>query len=114
MVDGEVRFLEVRRHLELRRRNFVVSSRDWHPELVELELDFRNTALDALGNSSEVVIFELLTPRRRGADECAPAHHQIRAHSEKAPIDEEVFLLGSKGRVDALHSPVSEKLEQLD
>ncbi len=39
VVYGEIRFLEVGSHLELRRRDFVVSSRDWYTKLVELELD---------------------------------------------------------------------------
>src|SRR3954464_5988257 len=55
VVDGEIGFLEVRRHLELAGRDFVVPGRDRNAQLVELEFDFCDASLNALGDSTEVV-----------------------------------------------------------
>ena len=114
VVDGEIRFLEVRRHLELTRRDFVVTSSDWHAELVELELCFGDATLDALRNSAEVVILELLSARGRRTDESTSAHDEVRTHSKVGAIDEEILLLGTERGEDALHSLVADKLEQRD
>jgi hypothetical protein len=73
VVDGDVGLFEERRHLELARRDFVVARDDRHAELVELVLDFADAGLHALRDATEVVVFELLAARRRGADERAAA-----------------------------------------
>ena len=101
VVDGDVGVLEVRRHLELARRDLVVSGDDRNAELVQLRLDFGDAGLHALGNATEVMVFELLAARRRGAQERATAHHQVGAKREVVAVDEEVFLLRSERRVDA-------------
>ncbi|SRR6266852_733044 len=114
VIDGEIGFLEVGRHLELAGRDFVVTSGNRHSQFVQLELGFGNTSLDPFRDSAEIVVLELLTARWRGANESAAAHHQIRAHPEVRAIDEEILLLGSKRREDALYTLVAEQLEQLD
>ena len=114
VVDGDVRLLEHRRHLELRRRDFVVPRHDRHAELVQLVLRLGDARLDALRDAAEVVVLELLAARRRRADERAARHHEVGAQREVAAVDEEVFLLGSERGVDALHALVAEQLEQLD
>ncbi len=114
VIDGEIGFLEVRRHLELAGRDFVVTSRNRDSEFVQLELGFGNTSLDTFRDSAEVVVLELLAARRRSANQSAAAHHQVRAHPEVRAIDEEVFLLGSKRREDSLYSSITKQLEQLD
>src|ERR1700730_6852655 len=68
VIDGEIGFLEVGRHLELTRRDFVVTSGNRHSEFVQLELSFGNTSLDPLGNSAKVMVLELLATRRRSAN----------------------------------------------
>jgi len=85
-----------------------------HAKLVQLELGFRDASLDPLGNTAEVMILELLPAGWRGADEGAATHHEIGAHGEMRAVDQEVFLLGTEGGVDALHSLVTEELEQGD
>jgi hypothetical protein len=108
VIDGKIGFLEIRRHLELAGRDFIVAGGNRHSELVQLELCFGNASLDALRNSAEIVILQLLSTRRWSADEGTASHHEIRAHPEVRAIDEEIFLLGSQGREDALHSLVAE------
>ena len=114
VIDGEIGLFEIRRHLELAGRDFVVTSSDRHAELVQLELRFSNASLDALRDSAEVVVLELLPAWRRSADKGTPAHHQIGAHGVVRAIDEEVFLLGSEGGEDALDTLVAQELEELD
>ena len=84
VVDGDVGLLEDRRHLELARRDFVVPRHDRHAELVELVLHFGDARLDALRDAAEVVVLELLAPRRRRADERAAGHHEVGAQREDA------------------------------
>ncbi len=91
-----------------------MTSGDRHSELVQLELRFRDTTLNSLGNSTKVVILELLPAWRGRADERTPSHHQIGAHGVVRAIDEEVFLLGPEGGEDALDTLVAEDLEELD
>ncbi len=114
VIDGDVRLLEHRRHLELARRDFVVPRDDRHAELVQLVLDFGDARLNALGDAAEVVILELLSARRRRADQRAAGHHEVGAQREVRAVDEEIFLLGAERRVHALHALVAEQLEQLD
>ena len=93
VVDRDVRLLEVRRHLELARRDFVVPRDDRHAELVELVLDFGDARLNPLRDAAEVVILELLAARRRCAHERAAAHDEVGAQREVVAVDEEVLLL---------------------
>ena len=101
MVDGDVRVLEVRRHLELARRDLVMPRDDRDAELVQLSLDFGDARLDALGNAAEVVVFELLAARRRRTHQRAACHDEVGAEREVGAVDEEVFLLRSERGVDA-------------
>ena len=105
VIDGDVGLLEARRHLELARRNFVMPRDDRHAELVQLVLDFGDARLDALRDAAEVVILELLAARRRRAEQRAARHDEIRPHREVGAVDEEVLLLGSERRVDAIARP---------
>src|SRR5512132_184035 len=77
VIDGDVGLLEARRHLELTRRDFVVSRDDRDTQSVELVLDLSDARLNALRDSAEVMILELLATRRRSADERPPGHHEV-------------------------------------
>src|SRR5258708_15521154 len=114
VIYREVGLLERRSHLELTGRDFVVPGSDRHSELVQLELCFGNAALDALRNSAEVMVLELLPAWRRSTNESTATHHEVRAHREMCAIDEEIFLLGPERREDALDSLVTEQLQQRD
>src|SRR5918999_1568459 len=102
VVDGEVGLLEARRHLELRRRDLVVARHDRYAKLVQLLLDFSDARLNALGNAAEVMILELLSTRRRRADERPTGHDEIRTQREVRAVDQEILLLRSERRVDAM------------
>src|SRR5688500_9721260 len=114
VVDGEIGLLEVRRHLKLARRDFVMSGRYRNSELVKLKLDLRDARLDTLGNAAKVVVLELLAARWRCADERASAHHEVRAQAEVCAVDQEVFLLGAEGGENPLDALVAEELEELN
>jgi hypothetical protein len=114
VIDRDVRLLEARRHLELAWRHLVMPRDDRDAELVQLVLDFSDARLDALRDAAEVVVLELLAARRCRADERPTRHHEIGTEREVAAVDEEILLLGSKRRVDALHALVAEELEEPD
>ena len=111
VVGGDVRLFEDGGHLELAGRDFVVARDDGHAQAIELVLHLGDAGLHALGDAAEVVVFELLAARRRRADDGAAAHHEIGAQGEVPAVDQEVFLLGAHGRVDAHGALVAEELE---
>ena len=67
VVDADIGLLEARRHLELARRDFIVTRDDRHTELVQLVLHLGDAGLDALRDAAEVVILELLATSLRFA-----------------------------------------------
>src|SRR5262245_24762145 len=91
VVDGDVRLLEARRHLELTRRDFVVPRHDRNAESIELVFDVGDAGLNPLGNSTEVVVLELLPARRWRADERTSRHHEVRPKREMRALDEEIL-----------------------
>ena len=111
MIDGDVRLLEQRRHLELARRDFVVPRDDRHAELVQLRLYFRDARLDPLRDAAEVVILQLLSTRWRRTHEGTAGHHEVGTLREVTPVDQEILLLGAERGVDTLHSLVAQEFE---
>ena len=61
VVDGDIGLLEARGHLELARRDFVVTRDDRDAELVELVLHLGDAGLDPFRDTTEVVVLELLS-----------------------------------------------------
>ena len=108
VIHRDVGLLEPRCHLELAWRNLVVPRDDRHAELVQLVLDLGDARLNALRDSAEVVILELLTARRRRADERAARHDEVRPQREVRAVDQEVLLLGPHRRVHAVDAAVAE------
>ena len=102
MIGGEVRVLEHRRDLVLARRDLVVARLHRHADLVELALDVVHEGHDAVGNRAEVLVLELLTLGRLGAEERAAGVDQVGTREVEVPIDQEVFLLRAAGRDHAL------------
>ena len=113
MVGGDVRVLEDRRNFVLARRHFVVACLDRNADLIQLALDFHHEREDAVGNRAEVLIFELLSLRRLCAEKRAARIDQVRALNVKTAIDQEVLLLRTAGRHDALRFG-AEELEDAD
>ena len=101
MIGGEVRVLEHRRDFILARRHLVVPRLDRHADLVELGLDVRHERHRAVGNRAEVLILQLLSLRRLGAEQRAARVDEIGTRQVEVLVDQEIFLLGPAGRDDA-------------
>ena len=97
----------------LARRDLVVAGLERHADLVELALDFHHEAEDAVGDGAEVVVLHLLALGRLGAEQGAAGVDQVGTAEIELPIDQEVFLLGTAGRDDALRAR-AEQLEDAD
>ena len=102
MVGGDVGVLEDRREFVLARRDLVVARLHRHADLVELGLDVVHERQHALRNRAEVLILELLALRRLRAEERPAGVDQVRTREVEAAIDQEVLLLGTARRDDAL------------
>jgi hypothetical protein len=101
VIGGDVGAFEHWRHFVLGGRHFVMARLDRHADFVELRFAFRHEGEDALGDGSEVLIFELLALRRTGAEQGAAGVEQVRAREIEVAVDQEVFLLGPAGGGDA-------------
>ena len=113
VIHRDVGVLEDRCELELARRHFVVPRDDRHTEFVEFMLDFADARLHALGDTTEVVVFELLATWGRRADERARSHDEVGAQREVRAVDHEEFLLDAERGVHAQHAGVADEFEQL-
>ena len=94
VVAADVRVLEHRRHLVLRRRDLVVARLDRHAEPGELLLGLEHAGEHALGDRPEVVVVELVALRRLGAEQRAAGGDEVGALEVEALVDQEVLLLG--------------------
>ena len=101
VVGADVRVLEDRRDLVLRRRDLVVTGLDRHAEALELTLGLEHAGEDALGDRAEVVLVELVALRRLGAEQRAARRVEVGPLVEVLLVDQEVLLLGADGREDA-------------
>ena len=97
VVGGDVRVLEDRRDLVLRRRDLVVAGLDRHAELVQLVLALQHAGQDALGDRAEVMVVELVALGRLGAEQRAAGGDQVGALEVEGLVDQEVLLLGADG-----------------
>ena len=102
MIGSDVGVLEDRRHFVLAGRDLVVPRLDRNANLVELALDVHHEREDAIRDGAEVLILELLALGRLGAEERAAGVDEVRPIEEELTIDQEVFLLRTAGRDDAL------------
>ncbi len=93
MVRSDVGPLEHRRQLELAGGHLVVPGLGGNTELEQLALGVHHEAEDALRDSTEVVVVELLAFGRLRAEQCATGVDQVRPREEEVPIDQEVLLL---------------------
>ena len=96
VVAREVQLLELRRELELRRRDLVVARLGGDAEPPELALDVVHEGEDAVRDRSEVVVFELLAFRGRRAEEGPPGLDEVGTPLPVFAIDKEILLLGAK------------------
>ena len=113
VVGGDVGVLEDRRDFVLRRGDFVVPGFDRNAELVKLKFGFHHAGENPLGDRAEVVVFHFLTLRRLGTEEGPAGVEQVGTLEIEVLVDQEVFLLGTAGRGDALGLR-SEELQHAD
>lgn len=59
--------------------------------------------LDALRDGTEIMVIELLTFGRRGAEQCPAGQQQIGAHVGEVYVDQEIFLFGTAAGVRRRH-----------
>ena len=80
-------------------------------ELEQLLLDVDHVRQHAVGDGTEVVILELLTARRLGAEQRALRVQQVGTRHVELAIDQEVLLLGARVRHHATGRLVAEQLQ---
>ncbi len=114
VVRADVRVLEDRRDLVLRRGDLVVAGLDRHAELRQLALRVEHAGEHALGDRAEVVVVELVALRRLGAEQRAPGGDQVGALEVVLLVDQEVLLLGPDGGEHAQGLGVAEQRERAD
>ncbi len=112
VVAADVRVLEHRRHLVLRRGDLVVARLDRHAEPGELLLGLEHAGQHALGDRPEVVVVELVALGRLGAEQRAAGGDEVGALEVEALVDQEVLLLGPDRREHARGGVVAEQLER--
>ena len=102
VIGGEIGVLEYRRDLVLAGRDLVVARLHRHADLIELRFHVRHERHRPVGDRAEVLILELLALRRLGAEQRPAGVDEIGTRQVEVAIDQEVFLLGTAGRHDAL------------
>ena len=82
-----------RSHFVLGRSDFVVAGLDRDTEFEALALGFHHAGEHAIRDGAEVLVFELLTLGRLGAEEGTTAGVEVGTEMEEAGVDQEVLLL---------------------
>ncbi len=111
VIGGDIGAFEHRRDFELARSHLVVTGRDRDAEHEQLTLELEHEGLHAGGDHAEVVILELLTLGRLGAEQGAAGVEQIRARVVEILVDQKVLLLTARVRGDGRDGLVPEQLE---
>ena len=100
VVGGDVGVFEDRGDLVLARGHFVVPRLDRHAQLEQFSLGFEHEGQHALGNGTEIMIFEFLTLGRLRTEQGAAGGEQVGPGKVEVTVDQEVLLLGAGGRRD--------------
>ena len=79
MVVGEVSLLIDRSDLKLVGSHLIMASFSGDSEAMSFRFEVDHESLDAAGDSSEIVVFELLVFRRLMPHEGATGHHEVGA-----------------------------------
>ena len=112
VVRADVRVLEDRRDLVLRRRDLVVAGLDRHAELGQLLLGLEHAREHALGDRAEVVVVELVALGRLGAEQRAARVDEVGALEVVLLVDQEVLLLRPDGGEHAVRVRVAEQAQR--
>ena len=97
-----------RGHLELAGRHLVVAGLGRDAQAPQLPVQVHHEGEDALADRAEVLVLELLALGGRCAEQRAPGQDEVRALLGKAPVDQEVLLLGPDVREDPAGAGVVE------
>ena len=114
LVGRDVRHAVDRRELELVRRDLIVLGLGRDADLPEFLVHLDHEGRDTLGDLSEIVILELLSLGRKGAEHGPSGQHEVLSGGEILFVDEEVFLLGTDRGDDAAGCRVAEGLENAE
>ena len=114
VVGADVRVLEDRGDLELVGSNLVVTGLDRDAQLGQLQLDLQHVGQHPLWDRAEVVVIELMTLRRFGAEQGAAGRQQIGAFEVVLLVDQEVLLLAAGGGEHVLGLGQPQQLERAD
>lgn len=95
VVSGNVGLFENRSEFELARSNFIVTGLYRYAKSQETVFNVLHEGQYASWDSTEIVVFKLLTLRRRSAHNGAASQHKVRTKSSKALVYEEVFLFNT-------------------
>ena len=98
VVGRDMAGLEEGRDLELERRHLVVTGLDRHAEPPELGLHLGHEREDPGRDRAEVMVLELLSLGRAGAEHGPLARHQVGTLVEELAVDQEVLLLRTHRR----------------
>ena len=92
VVDRQVQLFEDRRDFELGGRDFVMARLRGNPEPPQFAVQVGHEREDSGPDRTEVVVFELLMPRRRGTEQGPSGLNQVGPMEVEVPIDQEIFL----------------------
>ena len=103
VVVGKVNFLVDGRQFELVGCHLVVTRLNRNAQSLAFNFEVAHEDSHTFGNRTEIVVFELLVFCRRVAHQRAAGQHQVGASHVEAQIDQEIFLLPAKVRVNLGH-----------
>ena len=109
VVGRQVGGLERRGQFVLPRRHLVVAGLDGHAQAEQLVLHVGHVGQHALVDRAEILVVQLLSLGRLGAEQRPPGRDQIRAVQVETPVDQEVLLLRPDGREHAFAGLVAEQ-----
>ncbi len=108
VVRADRRRLVDRRHLELARGDLVVAGLGRDAEPPQLAVEIHHERQDPLADRAEVLVLQLLALGRCGAEQGPAGEQQVGTVLGEPAVDQEVLLLGSDVREDALRFAVAE------
>ena len=108
VVRADRRRLVDRRHLELTRGDLVVARLGRDAEPPELAVEIHHEREDPLADRAEVLVLQLLALGRGGPEQGPTGEQEVGTVLGKPAVHQEVLLLGSDVREDALRFGVAE------
>ena len=112
VVRRKVSVGENRRELVLRGSHLIVLRLGQHAELPELVVQVVHERLDAGLDAAEIVVIQLLSLGRLGAEEGAAGIDQVLSLIEDLLVNKEIFLLGANRGDNALNIVHAEELHE--